>query len=56
MQPMPLSRAYYFSSVVSLSPVMLVGMQSVGGIGVYECGLVALFTIIGCVYIAKRTA
>ncbi len=56
MQPIRLSRAYYFSSVVSLGPVMLIGMQSVGGVGIYECGLVALFTIIGCVYIAKRTA
>lgn len=56
MQPLSLSRAYYFASIISLAPVMLIGMQSVGGIGVYEVGLVALFTIIGCVYIAKRTA
>jgi len=56
MQPIPLSRAYYFSSVLSLGPVMLVGMQSVGGVGVYESGLVILFTLIGCIYIAKRTA
>lgn len=55
MRPLSLSRAYYFASIISLAPVMLVGMQSVGGIGVYEVGLVALFTIIGCVYIAKRT-
>lgn len=56
MQPLSLSRAYYFSSVLSLGPVMLVGMQSVGGVGVYESGLVILFTLIGCIYIAKRTA
>jgi len=31
-------------------------MQSVGGIGVYEAGLVVLFILIGCIYIAKRTA
>jgi len=34
---------------------MLIGMQSVGGIGVYELGLVVLFVAIGCVYIAKRS-
>jgi hypothetical protein len=56
MQPIKLSRAYYFSSVLSLGPVMIIGMQSVGGIGVYEAGLVVLFMFIGCIYIAKRTA
>ena len=56
MQPITMSRAYYFSSVLSLGPVMIIGMQSVGGIGVYEAGLVVLFILIGCIYIAKRTA
>lgn len=56
MQALSLSRAYYFASILSLAPVMLIGMQSVGTIGIYEVGLVALFTIIGCIYIAKRTA
>jgi len=56
MQPISLSRSYYFSSVLALAPVMLIGMQSVGSIGIYECGLAILFTAIGCIYIAKRTA
>jgi hypothetical protein len=55
LQPMSFSRSYYFSSVISLGPVMLIGMQSVGGVGVYELGLVVLFVAIGCVYIAKRS-
>lgn len=55
LQPMSLSKAYYLSSVLSLGPVMLLGMQSVGGIGGYELALVALFMVIGCVYIAKRS-
>lgn len=56
MQAMSLHRAYYFSSVLALAPVMLIGMQSVGTVSVYEVGLVGLFAIIGCIYIAKRTA
>ncbi|MDB5177718.1 MAG: hypothetical protein JWO61_101 [Candidatus Saccharibacteria bacterium] len=55
LQPMSVSRAYYFSSVLSLGPVMLIGMQSVGSVGIYEFGLVTLFMVIGCVYIAKRS-
>ena len=56
LQSMSVSRAYYFSSILSLGPVMLIGMQSVGSIGFYEVGLVTLFMVIGCVYIAKRSA
>ena len=56
MQQMSLTRAYYFSSVLALAPVMLIGMQSVGSVGLYEVSLVVLFTAIGCIYIAKRTA
>src|SRR5687767_9966722 len=29
-------RAYYFSSVLALGPLMVIGMQSVGRVGVYE--------------------
>jgi hypothetical protein len=55
LRPLSLKRAYYYCSVVALAPVMLLGMQSVGTIGVYEVILVVLFTIIACVYIAKRS-
>lgn len=50
-----LRQSYYFSSVLALAPVMLLGMQSVGKVGFYELLLVALFAMIGCVYIAKRS-
>jgi hypothetical protein len=50
-----LSRSYYFSSVVALAPVMLIGMQSVGKTDIYEVFLVVIFVIISCVYISKRT-
>jgi hypothetical protein len=47
-------RAYYYSTVVAAAPIMLIGLQSVGSIGVYEFILVLLFTVIGCIYITKR--
>lgn len=48
-------RAYYFSSILALAPVMIIGMQSVGEIGIYEIVLIGLFIIISCVYIAKKS-
>ncbi len=49
-----LQKAYYYSSVIALIPVMLVGLQSVGGVGVYEFFLVILFAFIGVIYVSKR--
>lgn len=56
LQRLSLGKSYYFSSVIALAPVMLIGMQSVGEVGFYEIVLVILFIAISCVYIAKRTA
>lgn len=55
-RPLELRQSYYFASVIGLAPVMLIGMQSVGKVGFYEFLLVVLFAIIGCVYVAKRSA
>jgi hypothetical protein len=55
VQQLSLIRAYYFSSVVALAPVMLIGMQSVGEVGFYDVVLIIVFLVISCVYIAKRT-
>ena len=55
LQNLSVSRAYYFASVIALAPVMIVGMQSVGEVGAYELLLVAIFLVIACTYIAKRT-
>ena len=49
-----LRAAYYYASVVALAPVILVSLQSVGAVGLYEIGLVAFFVALGCVYVAKR--
>jgi hypothetical protein len=54
MKPLTFKRSYYFSTVLAAAPVMLIGLQSVGSVGIYEFILVALFVSIGCVYIAKR--
>lgn len=53
--PWSIGQSYYFSSVIALGPVMLIGMGSVGKVGVYEVGLVVVFVSIVCFYITKRT-
>lgn len=56
LRPLSIGRSYYFSSVVSLAPVMLIGMQSVGQVEIYDVLLIILFVVIACVYISKRTS
>lgn len=46
--------SYYYATVFSLAPVMIMGLQSVGGVGFYEFILVATFLVLGSVYVAKR--
>lgn len=43
-----LKKSYYYSSVLALGPVIVISLQSVGGAGIYELGLVALFIFLGC--------
>lgn len=47
-------RSYYYSSVVSLGPVILLGLGTVGKVQFYEIVLVLIFVMLGCFYIAKR--
>lgn len=54
LSPMTFKRAYYYSTVISAIPIMLIGLQSVGSVGVYEVILVIIFGVIGCIYISKR--
>jgi hypothetical protein len=54
--PFSLSRSYYFSSVLALAPVMLIGMQSVAEVEIYDVLLIVLFVVIACIYISKRTS
>lgn len=54
VRPLSFRRAYYYSTILAAAPVMLIGLQSVGSIGIYELLLVVIFEVIGCVYITKR--
>lgn len=54
LQPLSFRRAYYYSTVLAAGPVMLIGLQSVGSVGIYELILVILFEVIGCLYVTKR--
>ena len=54
IKPMQFRRAYYFSTVLAAAPVMLVGLQSVQSVGIYEFLLVVLFEVVACVYISRR--
>ncbi len=47
-------RSYYYSTIVASGPIMLIGLMSVGSVGVYEILLVIIFIIIGCLYVSKR--
>ena len=46
--------SYYFSTIIAAVPILLMGLQSVGAIGIYEFILVFVFVVIGCLYISKR--
>jgi hypothetical protein len=54
-QRLTLRRSYYFSSVIALAPVILVGMQSVGEVSFYDVLLIVVFVAISTVYISKRS-
>ncbi len=50
-----LRRAYMYASVIALAPVILVAMQSVGALGVWDVSLVIIFEILACFYIWRRS-
>lgn len=49
-------KAAYFGVIIAAAPVILLGLQTVGSIGMYEVLLTLLFVAVGCFYIAKRAA
>ncbi|MFZ2544480.1 MAG: hypothetical protein WAW80_00700 [Candidatus Saccharimonadales bacterium] len=51
-----LRKAYYYSSVIALALVIIISLQSIGRVGVYEVGLIIIFVILGCLYVTKRSA
>lgn len=52
--PMGFKKAYYYSTVLAAAPVMLIGLQSVQSIGIYEVILVVIFEVVACLYVSRR--
>ena len=50
-----LQRAYYFSSVLALGPVMALAMASIGSLGGYELLLIGVFLAVGTLYVSRRS-
>jgi hypothetical protein len=55
VERLSLQRSYFYSTILALAPVIIISLQSVGGVGPYELGLIFLLVIIGCVYVTKRS-
>lgn len=53
-QPLTLRASYYYSTVLAAIPILIIGLQSVGSMGLYETGLIILFTLIGMLYVSRR--
>ncbi len=47
-------KLYYYTSFIALAPVILLGMQSIGRVGVAEILLLVAFLGLGCFYISRR--
>lgn len=47
-------KAYYYASVLALAPLIILAMQSVGELGVYETLLILILVSLGCFYVSKR--
>lgn len=49
-------RAYYFSSVLALMPVMFMGLRSVGKLDALTVSLVVVLMLLGCLYVSRQTS
>lgn len=49
-----IKQSYYYSTIIAAAPIMFIGLQSVGFVGVYELTLITSFVAIGCLYVSKR--
>ena len=54
LRAMDFKCAYYYSTVLAAAPVMLIGLQSVQSIGIYEIILVLIFEVVACLYVSRR--
>lgn len=54
LEATPRVKVYYYASVIALLPIIQIGMQSIGDVGIMETGLVFLFELLALFYIHKR--
>jgi len=47
-------RTYLFASVFALGPIMVIGMSSIGRMGIYEFLLIMAFEVVACFYVARQ--
>jgi hypothetical protein len=52
--PIPMKSCYYLGTVIAMAPVLLMAIQSFGGVGFLELGLIVLFEVLGCFLVVKR--
>ncbi|MDB5177364.1 MAG: rane protein of unknown function [Candidatus Saccharibacteria bacterium] len=53
--PLTLKKAYYYSTVIALGPIIFISLQTVGTVSIYELALIILFIILGYIYVSRRT-
>ena len=53
IERMSLKNSYYYSTVIALAPVMIIGLSSVGASSFYSMVLIAIFETIGVIYVSK---
>ncbi len=49
-------KVYYYATTLGIAPVILLAIQSIGGVGLYDVLMVLAFEVIACTYIAKQTS
>lgn len=49
-------KVYYYATTLGIAPVILLAIQSIGGVGFYDVLMVLAFEVIACTYIAKQTS
>lgn len=53
-EALTMKRSYFYSTILAATPILLVGLQSVGAGSIYGFILVLIFVAIGCLYVSKR--
>ena len=49
-------KSYYYATVAASIPVMVMAMQTVGEIGIYQILLIIFFVVVAWIFVANRTS